>query len=288
MTLERNNTNLISGALGALGWVEHPDSADPGALGRLVERWLAAVPFENISRLRAAASEARGALRTGLTRPPGRPRAARSFWADHLAHGAGGTCFDIAAAARRLFRALGWPAHLRFAWPPGSTDVPHVVLRVESTSGHYLVDLGYALPVPLPLEPGLVVRESHAWYDLELRSGPDPGEYLLFTSDSRGRRFRYRLVDRPIGGAAWRAAWRVAGARDAHYMRRLALGRYPSEERILFHPSGRILRLSRDRQVETPIDAADAAALAAVFGLPEWFVREGLAALDGLGRPATQ
>lgn len=289
--LRENDVGVIARALERLGWGFCPD-ADAGRwLDGLLARWHDAVPFENVSRLaRGARHRRRSDDPAAAADPRALPRPAVTFWREHLARGAGGTCFDLIMAARRLFRALGIRAVVVGAEVPGPHPGRHVALRVEMAAGAWLVDPGWPLPMALPLHGRRTIRASHPWYDIEFRpdveslTGVEPREWLLFTEDHRGRTFRYRLRDRPLDARALRAAWRAAGAPDAPYMRRLALGRYEARERRIYHPTGRVMRLMRDRQLEEPIDDRDAAALASAFGLPADLVTEALVELDRTGR----
>lgn len=243
-------TGASGGAIGA---------ADAETLAALHAAWLRHVPFENVTKREA-----------GAPRPP------EVFWRDHDARGSGGTCFDATAACLDLLRGLGYRARPIFCALPQAGPAAHAALLVDLPDGTWLVDVGYALPQPVRLPERGLVRLATPWYDIELMRGP-AGELLLFTSDGRGRRYRYRFTTRECGRANFNAAWRVTCAPGARYMRGLALGRARADHRLIFRAPNSIYRLGRDAQALETLPVVSAALLAERFDLPEPLLAAGLA-----------
>ena len=232
---------------------------DARGLAAFHAAWLRHVPFENVTK-----------RETGAPRPP------EAFWRDHDARGSGGTCFDATAACREWLGALGFEARAVFCPLPQAGPTAHAALLVALPEGTFLVDVGFALPVPVRLPERGSTRLSTPWYDLDLMRGP-AGELLLFTRDGRGRRFRYRFTERAAGRRNFEAAWRASCAPTSRYMRGLALGRSRPGYRLIFRAPNSIYRLSRDAQTLEMLPEVTPRALAERFELPEALVAAGLA-----------
>lgn len=220
------------------------------------------VPFENLTKLihRRAAPRLEAARRQPAV-----------FWQEHLGLGTGGTCFATTAGFGSLLGAVDLAARPVFCHLPAERRQAHVALIVETASGPWLCDTGYALAGPMPLPGRSPVRRRTRHYDMELRRGVD-GDYLLFIEDARGRRFRYRFRDHPIAAGDWTSAWNDSLKPDATYMNRLALGRFGVGVRWILHPDHRVMVLSRrgERAMVLPSDEAAAnRRLARLFRLPE-------------------
>ena len=130
------------------------------------------------------------------------------------------------------------------------------------------MDVGYALPAPVFLPNGTAVRRSTAYYDIEVRRGVED-EYLLFSEDDRGQRFRYRFITEPVPDAAYQAAWKKTFAAKAPYMRRLALGRFREGTRYLYKDPRAIYAITRKGEEARPLPEPRIPLLANIFGLPE-------------------
>jgi arylamine N-acetyltransferase len=148
-----------------------PGQSPAGALRleSLHAAWLHHVPFENVSKLILS----RGG------RPEARRRSIRRFWIDHFRWGAGGTCFDLTASFAHLLTFAGFEPRFVFCRLPGRSERSHVALLVRAPADAkeekdevvHLVDVGFALPCPVPIPKGLVIRRSTRYYDIEVRRG---------------------------------------------------------------------------------------------------------------------
>jgi arylamine N-acetyltransferase len=254
-------------------WGEPPPRARSlDELDRLHRAFLREVPFENVTKLLKAA-------RTGAS--PASIRTPVEFWDEHLRWGSGGTCFAATFAYQFLLRYLGFTSRLLFCHLPAELRQAHAALLVETDTGDVLVDVGYALPLPVPLPEGGALRRKTPYYDLELRSGPGE-EWLVFSEDDRGQRFRYRFQARPVSEAEFRTAWGRTFRPDAPYMRRLALGRFVDGTRYLFREPDQVYEIRREGERSTTLEGPHPRALADRFGLPEPMIQASLAALDHL------
>ncbi len=259
-----------------------PGTPTVDALDRLHRAWLAQVPFENASKLIKAAR---------VMAPDAAVRGPVEFWEDHLRWGSGGTCFASTYAWQFLLRYLGYPSQLLFCHLPAEKPQAHTALLVEAEGQRWLVDVGYALPVPLPVPGKGAVRRRTPYYDVEVRRGPGD-EVLVFSEDARGQRFRYRVRLGAVSEAAYLEAWRHTFALTAPYMKRLALGRFRDGTRYLYKEEGRVYAIDRAGERLVPLEGAPDAALAGIFALPRPLLAAALSALAHLkdfrgGRRAT-
>jgi arylamine N-acetyltransferase len=170
-----------------------------------------------------------------------------------------------------------------FCHLPAQEPDAHAALLVTVENRRVLVDVGYALPVPVPLPTDGAVRRVTDYYDVEVRPGPQE-EYLVFSEDKRGQRFRYRFTLRPAPEGAYVDAWRKTFLPQAPYMRRLALGRFANATRYLYKDPTRIFEITREGERSRPLEDPRISMLAGIFGLPEPLLE---AALRCLERPAT-
>jgi len=253
-----------------------PDETNLAALDRLHRAFLREVPFENVTKLIKAA-------RTGAS--PASIRTPVEFWEEHLRWGSGGTCFAATFAYQFLLRYMGFTSRLLFCHLPAEVRQAHAALLVTADEGEVLVDVGYALPAPVPLSEAGAIRRRTPYYDLELRSGPGE-EWLVFSEDDRGQRFRYRFQAAPVTEAEFRAAWGNTFRPDAPYMRRLALGRFVEGARYLFRAPDRIFEIRREGEQAHRLPEPRVAALSERFGLPEPLIQASIAALDHLAGKA--
>ena len=79
--------------------------------------------------------------------PAEKPRRPELFWADHLASGAGGTCFARVAAFHALLADLGFAG--RVALGRVQSDFDHASLLVALDGEEWICDVGFPLPVLL-------------------------------------------------------------------------------------------------------------------------------------------
>jgi arylamine N-acetyltransferase len=232
--------------------------------------YLREVPFENATKLVKAS-------RTGVS--PASIRGPVEFWEEHLRWGSGGTCFAATYAYQFLLRYLGFSSSLLFCQLPAESRQAHSALLVEAGRKRVLVDVGYAVPAPIPLSESGVLRRRTPYYDVEIRRGPG-GEFLVFSEDERGQRFRYRFLPREVGEAEYQVAWGQTFRPEAPYMRRLALGRFADGTRYLYKEPQRIYEITREGERATPVEEPREEVLSRVFGLPQPLLRAAISSLS--------
>ena len=240
-------------------------------LDRLQEAYLRHVPFENVTKVIKAGRS---------SSPESAVRGPVEFWKDHLRWKSGGTCFAATAAYQFLLRYLGFSSKLLFCRLPAENPQAHTALWVTLGGRDLLVDVGYALPLPVALSRSAPVRRRTLYYDVETRPGTR-GEFLVFTEDDRGVRFRYRFQLEAVGEDRYHAAWRETFRSDAPYMRRLALGRFEEGTRFLYKDPNVVYAITRRGEFDLPLGPDAAKDLALRFGMPETLIR---AAMETLGR----
>jgi arylamine N-acetyltransferase len=113
----------------------------PEAVLESVARAFARIPYENLTKLLKLAAE-------------GSPERARRWpaevVADHVALGAGGTCFSLPAALLHILRSLGFEAQPLLADRRYGPDT-HCALAVNLNGAPHLIDPGYLIARPVPL-----------------------------------------------------------------------------------------------------------------------------------------
>ena len=142
---------------------ERPSSADAGALARLHQAHLLAVPFENLS--------------ISWGEPIALDEAA--IFRKVVGGGRGGGCLELNALFAWALRALGFPVDLlsaRVRRPEGGfgPEFDHLCLRVRADGEAWLADVGFgdSFRLPLPLAAGSERVEGRRTYALR-RAGED-------------------------------------------------------------------------------------------------------------------
>lgn len=244
---------------------------DLETLNTLHAAYLTRVPFENATKLvKAGRAGTAGAAMRGPV----------EFWEDHLRWGSGGTCFSATHAYQFLLRYLGFSARPVFCQLPASEAEAHTALLVQLEDRVILVDVGYALPAPVALPESGVIRRSTEFYDIEIRPGPQE-EYLIFSEDDRGQRFRYRFTSREVSDAGFRKAWARTFEGGAPYMRRLALGRFERGVRLLYKDPTCVYQISRKGESSQALPEPRLDAISKLFKLPKPLLQAAFRTLDG-------
>lgn len=255
-------------------WGRERSAPTVAALHALHSSYLTHVPFENATKLVKAAR---------AMSPQAAIRGPVEFWEDHLRWGSGGTCFASTYAYQFLLRFLGYTSQLLFCQLPSSGPRAHAALLVEAEGTPWLVDVGYALPAPLSVPSRGTAKMRTPLYDMEFRRGAR-GEFLLFTEDDRGQRYRYQVKLQGAAETDFLEAWQHTFRLEAPYMRRLALGRFRGETRYLYKESGFVFAISRHGEEAQRLEGAPSQALANFFELPAPLMDAAAGALARLGR----
>jgi arylamine N-acetyltransferase len=157
-------------------------------------RGFAHLPYENLSKILAS--------NAGRSAP--RRRSPATVMEDHLELGTGGTCFSLTELLRVIGRAAEFECYPVMAHMRHGPNI-HCALRVEADRRAYLVDPGYLVRRPLPLQTSPAHAASPAQGEVLLvpagtlgsvPSGVPDGDFDLFTVEAEGPRWRYRFSDR--------------------------------------------------------------------------------------------
>ncbi len=163
---------------------------------------LARLPYENLTKL---------IKKQRFPAGPERRRLPLEVMTDHLAAGAGGTCFALTHLLGDVLHRLGlegWPVLCDTPHRPEN----HCATVVVCGGREYLLDPGYLVfePVPLDLE-----REGSGSHRLQLKP-VSSDEVELWTFGKLRYRFRRRAVSAARFEAAWDASFDWTMMRGAH------------------------------------------------------------------------
>lgn len=226
--------------------------AEPGAglLQALFERFNACVPFETATKI---------VRDEEVSAHDDKPRRPEIFWADHLALGAGGTCFARVAAFDAVLSALGFSS--RRILGRVSRDFDHAALVVEAGGKPWLCDVGFPLPALLPLE-GEEVETPHGTVFL----GPSPrGRRIELGGVPEGPR-EVELFLAPVSDAEFQRLWRETFRPQAKFLSAVALRRQ-FDNRVVSFAAGCLRVDDRHSRLEIPLASERPARLAEIFGL---------------------
>lgn len=188
-----------------------PLGKDLSALGA-IQAAFAALPWENLSKYLAKHDGGReaelGSIPIALRDRPhlARLRMPAEVMDDHARWGTGGTCFSLTQLLRTILEDLGWTCHPAMADMRHGANI-HCGLVVICEGRRWLLDPGYLVAEPVPLDPGTeqrILLPGHRLCYL-----PDgKGGVELFTENDRGERtWRYRLRSDPVGDEAFFEHW---------------------------------------------------------------------------------
>jgi hypothetical protein len=220
---------------------------------------LARLPYENLTKL---------IKKQRFPAGPERRRLPSEVMTDHLAVGAGGTCFALTRLVGEVLARLGidsWPVLCDTPHRPAN----HCASVVLCAGREYLLDPGYLVFAPVALdEPG--DRSGR----LQLRTvAPDVVELWTFG------KLRYRLHRQPASPAVLEAAWDASF--DWTMMRGAHLCVPNGDGYAYMHNRTLCLRGGSERG-NVSLKGREGAELARRFGLRETVVSEAFAVVDRL------
>ncbi len=112
-----------------------------------VAKAFSTIPYENLTKIINWASSGRTVAK----------RLPRDVISAHVEQGAGGTCFSLTAALLHILRSLGWRAEPILADRHYGQNT-HCALVVWVDGTPHLLDPGYLIVKPIPLENGSLER----------------------------------------------------------------------------------------------------------------------------------
>jgi len=222
-------------------------AAPPDELLRSVIRAFARLPYENLTKI----IRHQQVPRAEQTR-----RHPHEVLADHLAFGAGGTCFSLTATLLGLVRALGWQAEPLLADRRYGADT-HCALMIRIGGQLHLVDPGYSIVEPIALDfdtpreirtafNDLILTPRGAQIDLATRSQgqskhrltfkaqpADPGEFLrAWDASFDWPMMHYPVLSRVAGTQQWYLQGNRLQTRGHDLVQRRELAREQLAERL--------------------------------------------------------
>lgn len=230
-------------------------AADLKRLGDIASGF-AHLPWENLTKF----------LKKHRASGTDRLRLSEEVLADHARLGAGGTCFSLTNALRRIVTDLGFQARPVMADMRHGANI-HCGLRIDLDGEAWLLDPGYLVAEPVPLRPGRAVRVELPGHTLEY-SPVAASDYIeLYTSNARGEeQKRYRLRTGPVSDAEFVRHW--VASFDANGMNGLHLNRITGEGRLSAHDLNLRIDTGRDK-VNVKLRDGYARKVAERFGLDE-------------------
>jgi arylamine N-acetyltransferase len=243
-------------------------AAPPAVLLRQVAAAFAELPYENLTKIIKEAA-------TG--RPDEARRGPAEVIGEHIAHGTGGTCFSLTATLLHLLRALGWESQPLLADRPYGPDT-HCALAVWIDNRPHLIDPGFLLTEPVPLESDAEQTVPTGFHELRLVPRPGGSKLDLFTIQNGKSTLRISFKTEPADWGQFLKVWDASFAWD--------MMRYPVLTRMaggqhLYLNGNRMQTRSRDAVQRTEIAPAELAAwIARTFGIDAEVATKALAILQ--------
>jgi arylamine N-acetyltransferase len=226
-----------------------------GFLEALFVRFNARVPFENATKIlrdREVATLAE------------KPRTPEIFWADHLEHGSGGTCFARVAAFDALLSALGF--RTRRLLGRVERDGDHAGLAVETPAGEVLADVGFPLPALLPAHAETV---ETALAELAITRTPRGTAVAWLDGVPEGPR-ALELFSETVSEESFAEHWRRTFHPGSRFLQRIAMRR-DLENRSVSYAGGWVRVDDRHSRLRVPLSPAggpaSAGRLSELFGV---------------------
>jgi arylamine N-acetyltransferase len=225
-----------------------------GYLQALFARFNERVPFESASKIVRNAD---------VPRLEKKARTPEIFWSDHLASGAGGTCFARVAAFEALLSELQFVT--RLALGRVQADFDHAALRVTLDGRDWIADVGFPLPA-------LLSGEASEIEEVEMPRGS-----LRVTPGARGRRVEIlggvpegprelEIFHAPVSQAEFLRMWAKTWRTDSKFLTAVVLHREKDGRAVSF-ASGEIRVDDRHSRTRLPLAAPRAPALEEQFGV---------------------
>lgn len=245
----------------------------PAFLDELVAAYARAVPWESVSRIVRRAHKGETA---------DCPRWPPQFWAEALEMGAGGTCFESNYAFLTLLQSLDYSAYLTINDMAHSVGC-HTAIVVQVDGGRFLVDAGFPLYLPVPLQRGRVTGRQSPFHTYTIR--PTGADRYEVERDRHPHPNCFTLVDRPVDEGRYRAATTADYGPDGYFLDKIivnkvidgAAWRYNSAK----HPP-HLQSFHDGKRSIHPLEGDVPAALSRHFDMDEGLLREA----DTLMRPS--
>jgi arylamine N-acetyltransferase len=171
--------------------------APPADLLRDTARAFSRIPYENLTKILKLDRE--GSAERARRHPP-------EVVADHIALGAGGTCFSLTAALLHIVRALGFEAQPILADRKYGPNT-HCAMVVTIDRRPHLIDPGFLITEAIPLDGGEVTRLATAFNEVVLTRRKGGAEIDLHTLQKGNRTYRLSFKAAPADPGEFLKAW---------------------------------------------------------------------------------
>lgn len=225
------------------------------------------LPYENLSKI--IKFNQHGDLENARLRLP------EEVMEDHARFHTGGTCFSLSFLLHAILLQQGFINYLVMGDMRAGQNM-HCALIVLLDELKYLLDPGYLLQRPMPLDPAKPRLYHNEFNGVELRFDSTTQRYNLFTFDRAELKWRYSFADHPTSLDEFLQHWQASFQRNS--MNGLCLTRAHAEELIFVRKDFmRITSLHGKRNVNLKHNYH--AAIAEAFGLAPEYVEQAQAAL---------
>ena len=230
--------------------------AEPGIgfLQALFVRFNARVPFETASKILRDAE---------VDDPAEKPRWPEVFWPEHLASGAGGTCFARVAAFAELLESLGFATRKVLGRVVSDND--HAALLVRSGAQEWICDVGFPLPGMFVLpdgEPPTPDRGASETLEVERTPRGLAAAFPAFPGEPR----RLELFLPAVPEEEFRTRWRRTFRPESKFLRHVGL-RKRLENRSVAFASGELRVDDEHSRLTVPLAPPRAVRLEEIFGV---------------------
>lgn len=175
---------MIQQILHYLGLVEDKPCLE--YLQKIITAYCATVPWESLSRI---------LRKDKFIKPEKCIKLEYEFWNDAINYGTGGTCYESNFAFNFLLKSLGFETYFTIN-EIKEKNSPHSAIIVKIDSTKFIVDIGYPLYAPIPLNKGEAsfIKQNQ----IEYRSTYLSENRYLIENYPHPKPYLYHLIDKPV------------------------------------------------------------------------------------------
>lgn len=158
------------------------------------------VPYENLSKIIKNS-------RINQQKDTNKFRFPDEVLEEHLSCGFGGTCFSITYTLSNILSSLGIENYILMADMRVGKCV-HCGLYVKDSSGQYILDPGYMIPKPIPINKQETTFLKLPSNDVLVKYNEDINRYLLYTVSRTGKEvLRLQFHTKPVNDTDFKRYW---------------------------------------------------------------------------------
>lgn len=240
-------------------------------LDDLVTAYTQRVPWESASRI-VKKSRRQGEKDSVCARWPD------EFWRSSMELGTGGTCFESNYAFLALLQALGYDGYLTVNNMEESIGC-HSAIIVGIEDRPWLVDAGFPLYVPLPLDPAGPTQRRSTFH--QYRVLPNGSASYIVERSHHPQPYCFTLINNPVPELAYRQVLSDDYSPQGLFLDRVIVNKVVGGHICRFNGGELPYKLERFRRDYTdtcPLGNDPAHEIASYFSLDEQLVRQALKA----------